>query len=168
MSLLAETVKSINGVLPDDNVNVLVIGGEGGILSFQTSLDLRTAYPNGINQPVWIIAENSWYHWTKETQIYTSYMTKKTAVLLASATTFWKGNLFKVKQNIELKEIAVNADGSPALWNLWEYDGTVLSKKITDGSFVASIKDNEGYLKQELTSGVVLDITKSLYINCQI
>jgi hypothetical protein len=36
----------------------------GGILSYNTLSELQTAYPNGTNQPVWIISENSWYHWS--------------------------------------------------------------------------------------------------------
>jgi chitodextrinase len=37
--------------------------GEGTILTFSSLSSLQTAYPNGLNVPVWITSENSWYYW---------------------------------------------------------------------------------------------------------
>lgn len=40
---------------------------EGGLISFQTLTDLQNTYPNGISQPVWVVANNSWYYWGEAT-----------------------------------------------------------------------------------------------------
>jgi hypothetical protein len=52
-------VTSVNGQIGD----VVIANSGTGILVFNTLADLQTAYPSGINQPVWIISDNAWYYW---------------------------------------------------------------------------------------------------------
>jgi hypothetical protein len=49
-----------------EKLNNMVIsgGGSAGPLQFNTLAELQAAYPNGTTQPVWIIADNSWYYWS--------------------------------------------------------------------------------------------------------
>jgi hypothetical protein len=44
------------------DITALQTGGSGTLV-YQTLANLQTAYPNGINQPAWIVADNSWYYW---------------------------------------------------------------------------------------------------------
>jgi hypothetical protein len=49
-----------------EKLNNMVIsgGGSAGPLQFNTLAELQAAYPNGTTQPVWIVADNSWYYWS--------------------------------------------------------------------------------------------------------
>lgn len=53
-----------------DLIDISVLNGNfdildgSGILVFQTLTDLQTAFPNGYNRPVWVVADNDWYYWT--------------------------------------------------------------------------------------------------------
>lgn len=54
---------SANGKLTIDGVEQTGGGGGTGLLTYATLADLQAAHPNGTTQPVWVVAENSWYYW---------------------------------------------------------------------------------------------------------
>lgn len=40
-------------------------GSSNAVLVYSTLSDLQTAYPNGVNQPIWISSDKSWYYWNE-------------------------------------------------------------------------------------------------------
>lgn len=54
-------VTSVNGQTGD----VLIEASGGGILSFNTVSELQSAHPEGLEIPVWIVSEKSWFYWNE-------------------------------------------------------------------------------------------------------
>ncbi|PGZ96930.1 hypothetical protein COE51_16295 [Bacillus pseudomycoides] len=64
VSSVANDVK----ILQQDINNLKQNGGVGGgVLSFQTLVELQQSLPNGNSNPVWVVSENSWYYWDGST-----------------------------------------------------------------------------------------------------
>lgn len=75
------------------------IPNESGLLVFDTLLQLQTAYPNGINQPVWIVSENSFYYWEGTTPTEPTNPTDTTPPLITANPS---SGTYSVSQNVVL------------------------------------------------------------------
>jgi hypothetical protein len=81
-------------------------GGGSGVLVYQTLADLQTAYPNGINQPAWVVADNAWYYWS-----VTADTTAPTVAMSPSAGTYNSTQSVTLTAN-ETATIYYTTDGS--------------------------------------------------------
>jgi hypothetical protein len=70
-------------------------GGSGGVLVYNTLIDLQNAFPNGSTQPAWIIADNEWYYWS-------GTITKPTDNIAPVITCSSSGGTFSSAQTVTL------------------------------------------------------------------
>jgi hypothetical protein len=132
----------------------------GGILTFSTVTDLQNAYPNGLDVPVWIKTDKSWFYWDGVTDLY-EYLIPPTTAKLTSTSQGIKGSEFTMKMTKQLKEVCMY--GTPSQWELWESDAThTLIGKLATGVFGSS--DSEGYLVSTLTTPITLSANKNYVI----
>jgi hypothetical protein len=141
----------------------------GGIISFDTLVDLQAAYPNGLDKPVWIKETNGWYYWvdsgsttpTNPTPPITPtivpfYMANSGATISYSANNGQRGGGVLAKVNTTITKVGVKGGASGA-WSIWKLDNTTFNivSKITEGTTL-SAPDANGYrLSNDISVPVV-------------
>lgn len=119
------------------NGAAIASGSGGGLLIYNTLTDLQNAYPNGVDQPVWVKSEKSWFYWNGTI----TDTTAPTVSVSPSGGTYTTGQSVTLTTN-ETATIYYTTDGSTPTETSAVYSGAITISATTTLKFFA--KDSAG------------------------
>jgi hypothetical protein len=130
-------------------------GTGGGVLVFNSLDEVQAAYPSGINQPVWVVEENSWYYWNGEAAPPAD--TTAPVLTITSGGTFTGNKTVTMSVN-ETADIYYTLDGSTPTTSSTAYSSPLSISATT--TLKAFARDNVGNSSAVQTVNYTLDTTQ--------
>lgn len=124
-------------------------GGNGGILTFATLNELQAALPNGSSSPVWVTAENTWYHWDGNTQTPPTDTTPPVVTIIPSGGSFTTTQQVTLTAN-ETATIYYTLNGDTPTVNSTVYTGAITVSATQTIKVIA--KDTTGNISSPVSA----------------
>lgn len=130
--------------------------GVGGTKIYATLDDLQSALPGGSAEPVWIVAENSWYYWQG---VITDDTTAPTVTASPAAGTYGSAQTVTLSAN-EAATIYFTMDGSTPTTSSSVYTTPInISSNTTLKYFAKDTAGNSSTIQTQTYTITILDTT---------